>query len=111
VTMTVILTRDVEDRYRGFLSSCMLEVAPGCYVSPGMSAGVRDRVWTVMSGWHGALRKGSIVQLWPNRLAVGGLGMLVLGIPSKEIFDFDGIFLARRALEEDKLSEPPKVAV
>ena len=26
--MTVIVTRDVEDRYRGFLSSVMLEVAP-----------------------------------------------------------------------------------
>ena len=27
--MTVVITRDVEDRYRGFLSSVMLELAPG----------------------------------------------------------------------------------
>ena len=27
--MTVVVTRDVEDRYRGFLTSIMLEVAPG----------------------------------------------------------------------------------
>ena len=32
--MTVVVTRDVEARYRGFLASAMLEIAPGVYVSP-----------------------------------------------------------------------------
>ena len=43
--MTVIVTRNVEDRYRGFLASCMLEIAPGVYTGPRMTPGVRDRVW------------------------------------------------------------------
>ena len=37
--MTVVVTRDVEARYRGFLASVMLEVAPGVYVSPNLSRG------------------------------------------------------------------------
>ncbi|TVR13365.1 MAG: type I-E CRISPR-associated endoribonuclease Cas2, partial [Planctomycetota bacterium] len=27
--MTIVVTNDVADRYRGFLASCMLEIAPG----------------------------------------------------------------------------------
>ena len=27
--LTMVITRDVEDRYRGFLGSAMLELAPG----------------------------------------------------------------------------------
>ena len=48
---TLVITRDVEARYRGFLTSVLLEVAPGIYVSPQMSAGVRDRVWAVVTDW------------------------------------------------------------
>ena len=29
--MTVVVTRDFEARYRGFLTSIMLEIAPGVY--------------------------------------------------------------------------------
>jgi len=47
--MTVVVTRDVESRYRGFLASVMLEIAPGVYVSPNLSAGVRERIWSVLS--------------------------------------------------------------
>ena len=42
--MTVIVTRNVEPRYRGFLASAMLEIAPGVYVAPDLSSGVRERV-------------------------------------------------------------------
>ncbi|MEO0813153.1 MAG: type I-E CRISPR-associated endoribonuclease Cas2e, partial [Myxococcota bacterium] len=38
--MTVIVTRNVPMRFRGFLASCMLEIAPGVYTSPGMNRGV-----------------------------------------------------------------------
>jgi CRISPR-associated protein Cas2 len=37
--MTVVVTRDVEDRYRGFLSSVMLELAPGVYTGPRLGRG------------------------------------------------------------------------
>ena len=49
--MTIVVTRDVESRYRGFLASVMLEVSPGVYVSPDLSSGVRERIWAVINDW------------------------------------------------------------
>ena len=50
--LTLIVTRDVPGRYRGFLASVMPEVAPGVYVAPDLSKGVRERVWAVLAdGW------------------------------------------------------------
>ena len=57
--MTVVVVRDVADRYRGFLASVMPEVAPGVFVSPDLSRAVRERVWTVLSGWWDAVPGGS----------------------------------------------------
>ena len=96
--MTVVLTRDVEDRYRGFLSSCMLEISAGCYVGPMMARGVRDRIWVVMEEWFHALGRGTVTMVWPQADAVGGLGIRLLGEPLKDISDFDGVFLVRRDL-------------
>ena len=56
--MCVIVTRDVPSRFRGFLASCMLEIAPGVYTQPDMSASVRERVWTVLKRLVGLLRSG-----------------------------------------------------
>ena len=42
--MTVVVTVNVEGRYRGFLASVMLEIAPGVYTSPEMTSGIRDRI-------------------------------------------------------------------
>lgn len=50
MALVTIVTRDVADRYRGFLASVMLEVAPTVYVSPRMNPGIRARVWKVLSG-------------------------------------------------------------
>ena len=94
--MTTVVTRDVEDRYRGFLTSVMLEIAPGVYVSPQMTQGVRDRVWTVLEDWWAALGRGSIVMTWRDIKAVGNLRILTLGVPAKEIVDADGILLVKR---------------
>lgn len=46
--MTLAVTRDVAARFRGFLASCMLEIAPGVYTSPKMNRAVRERVWSVV---------------------------------------------------------------
>jgi CRISPR-associated protein Cas2 len=94
--MTVIVTRDVEDRYRGFLSSVMLEVATGVYTGPRLSRGVRERVWRVLSDWHGELRRGSIVMTWRDAGAAGGQAVLTLGEPSRQLLDVDGVLLVRR---------------
>lgn len=93
---TMIVTRDVEARYRGFLTSAMLEVAPGVYVAPKMSAAVRGRIWTVLSKWWDALGRGAIVMIWVDGSASGGLGLSTLGEPPKEIVDADGVLLVKR---------------
>jgi CRISPR-associated protein Cas2 len=94
--MTVIVTRDVAPRFRGFLASVMLEIAPGVYTSPRLSAGVRDRVWQVMEDWFGALAGGSIVMTWRDAQAPGGQAVRVLGLPPRRLLEVDGALLVVR---------------
>ncbi len=94
--MTVVVTRDVEGRYRGFLTSLMLEIAPGIYASPELSAAVRERLWSVLSSWWNHLRRGSVVMIWRDKAASGSLSIETLGEPSKEIVDADGVLLLKR---------------
>jgi len=94
--LTVIVTRDVEARYRGFLTSVMLEVSAGVYVAPDMSAGVRNRVWTVLESWWQALGRGAIVLIWRDASATGHLQIATLGEPPKDIVDADGVLLVKR---------------
>jgi CRISPR-associated endoribonuclease Cas2 subtype I-E len=94
--MTSVVTRDVADRYRGFLSSIMPEAAPGVYVSPELSKGVRERLWAVVSGWWSAMLGGSILFVWKDDAAPGRLALRSLGLPPKELSDLDGALLVRR---------------
>lgn len=82
--------------YRGFLSSVMLEVSPGLYVAPDMSAAVRQRVWDVMTDWWQALGRGSLTLVWRDKNATGCLQIATLGEPAKQIVDADGILLVKR---------------
>ena len=95
MALVTIVTRDVADRFRGFLASVMLEVAPCTYVSPRMSKGVRERVWRVMTDWHMAQPCGSIVMIWHEREATGGVGLAQLGTPAKVLVEIDGMWSAR----------------
>ena len=88
--MVVVVTRDVADRYRGFLASCMLEIAPGVYTAPRMTAGVRERVWAVLADWFGALGGGSVVMTWQDAKQPCGQGLLTLGIPARTFVELDG---------------------
>lgn len=103
--MVVIITRDVEARYRGFLGSAMLELAPGVYAHPRVSAGVRNRLWDVLANWYGQLRRGSILMTWADIAANGGLGLASLGEPLKEIVTHDAMLLVRRTLPEMTVRE------
>ncbi len=96
--LCIVVTRDVEERYRGFLGSAMLELAPGLYAQPRMSAGVRERLWTVVESWHGILRRGSIVMAWSEPRASGSLGLRTLGEPPKDVVEHEGILLVRRTI-------------
>ena len=93
--MTVIVTTNVEARYRGFLASAMLEIAPGVYTSPNMTSGIRDRIWEVLSEWYAQLGQGSIVMTWRSPSAVSGQEIRTLGEAPKEIVDADGVYLVK----------------
>ena len=94
--MTVVVTVNVEARYRGFLASAMLEIAPGVYTSPKMTSGIRERVWGILTRWHDELGNGSIVMTWRDPAAVGEQRIRTLGEAPKTIVDADGIYLVRR---------------
>lgn len=99
MALAMIVIRDVSDRFHGFLSSVMLEVAPNVFVSPRMSPGVRQRVWETMTDWHAHDRRGSLVMLWRDLDAVGGIGIANLGDPPRELVEADGMWLVRRRAE------------
>lgn len=94
--MTVVVTRDVAPRTRGFLSSCMLELAPGVYTSPRMAASVRRRVQDVLAEWWAAEPSGAVVMTWADHEAVGGQAVWHVGTPRKTLVDVgDELFLVR----------------
>ena len=99
--MTVLVTTNVEARYRGFLASAMLEIAPGVYTAPGMTHGIRERIWDVLSRWHHELRNGSIVITWKDPSAPGDQQIRTLGTPPKQIVEADGIHLVRYSHKPD----------
>ena len=93
--MTIVVTVNVEGRYRGFLASAMLEIAPGVYTAPNMTAGIRERVWDVLERWYYELRQGAIVMTWRDPAAVAEQRILSLGEAPKELVDADGVHLVK----------------
>ncbi len=98
MSLVVIVTRDVADRFRGLLASTMLEIAPTVYLSPRMNAGVRTRIWDVLSDWHSAEPRGSIVVVWRDANETGGVGIAHIGSPPRELVEMDGLWLTKRSL-------------
>ncbi|WP_423594332.1 type I-E CRISPR-associated endoribonuclease Cas2e [Roseateles sp. MS654] len=96
MALVTIVIRDVADRFHGFLSSVMLEVATNVFVSPRMNQRARERIWSVMSEWHRHEPRGSVVMVWRDLNAVGGIGIANLGEPSRELIEADGMWLVRR---------------
>ena len=101
---TVVVTRDVADRYRGFLSSVMPEIAPGVYVSPALTHGVRERLWAVVEDWWRERPGGSVVLAWKDDAAPGRLSIATLGLPPVHLVDVDGALMVyRQAALRDSL--------
>jgi CRISPR-associated protein Cas2 len=107
MALTVLITRDVDDRYRGFLASAMLELAPGVYASPNLSAKARERIWSVVGDWHGQLQRGSLVLFHPDRQAEGGLSVRHLGSPPREPIRLDGVLLTRLRVDPESTDSTP----
>ncbi len=93
--MTVVVTRNVSDRVRGFLASSMLEIGPGVYTGSRLSVAVRDRIWDVLESWFTG--DASIVMVWRDSKIPGGQSVRVLGAPPIDLVELDGIVLSRRA--------------
>lgn len=96
MSMTVVATRNVSARVRGFLASVMLELAPGVYSAPRLSPAVRERIWQVLSDWFFNETEASIVMVWAERDMPGGQAVRVLGVPPIELVEVDGLVLSRR---------------
>ncbi len=100
--MTLIVTSKVRDRFRGFLASCMCELAPGVYTAPRLNAAVRERVWMVLEGWFDDFQDGSILMTWPNTKLRGGQEVRTLGLPRVELVECDGLYLTKREVAEEE---------
>jgi len=103
--MTMVVTRDVPARYRGFMASVMPEIAPGVYVSPELSKGVRERIWAVAQDWWGRMPGGAFVMVWKDPSAAGGLAMEFLGVPPADLADLDGVLVVRRRKTQAKSNQ------
>jgi CRISPR-associated protein Cas2 len=97
--MTVVVTREAPDRFRGFLASVMLELAPGVYTAPRMSAAVRERVWEVLVDWHRFAPLCGVVMTWPDATHPAGQVVATLGFPKRMLVNLDGIHLSHRPLK------------
>lgn len=98
MSMTVVVTRNVSDRIRGFLASSMLELAPGVYSGARLSPAVRDRIWSVLEDWFLAEADASIVMVWQDASMPGGQSVRSLGTPPVDLVEFDGVVLTKRQL-------------
>jgi CRISPR-associated protein Cas2 len=108
MSVTVVVTRNVPDRYRGFLSSSMLEIAPGVYITPSMSRGARDRVWDVMLEWCALLpTDGGVLMTYPDANAPAGQEIRVVGFPKASLVEHDGIWLACRDVSTAEAAATP----
>lgn len=106
-TLTVLVTRNASGRIRGFLASCMCEVAPGVYTAPRMTTAVRDRVWKVLEEWTIPGADMAMVMVWPDARYNGGQAIRTLGTPQTTVYEHGGVFLTRRAWSPSSPEAPP----
>lgn len=102
--MTMVVTRNVSDRTRGFLASSMLELSAGVYSAPRLSAAVRIRIWTVLNEWWPYERNASIIMIWAESTVPGGQAVNTLGLPPIDLVEADGIVLAKRTVAQSSLT-------
>ena len=100
MSMTVVVTRNVPDRIRGFLASSMLEIGPGVYTGVSLSVAVRDRIWGVLEKWFPETES-SIIMVWKDGRVPGGQSVKVLGVPPIDLVEIDGIVLSSRVSQKE----------
>lgn len=103
MSMTVVVTRNVTARMRGFLASSMIELSAGVYTAPHMSVAVRERVWQVINDSWPHEGDASVLMVWQDASTPGGQSVRVLGEPPIELVEVDGLVVARRPYEQPDL--------
>ncbi|MEL6349414.1 MAG: type I-E CRISPR-associated endoribonuclease Cas2e [Myxococcota bacterium] len=101
MSMTIVVTRNVPARFRGFLASCMLELTPGVYTAPRMNKAVRERIWRVLREWWEQDPGRSIVMTWADRSQRSGQSIRILGAPPIELVEVQGIFLSKKPVSPE----------
>lgn len=101
MSMTVVVTRSVSSRMRGFLASSMVELDPGVYSAPRLSPAVRERIWAVLGDWFSQEREASVVMVCADPGMPGGQSVKVLGLPPIELVELDGLVVCRRQIPEE----------
>jgi len=94
--MTVVVTRNVSARVRGYLASSMLELAPGVYSAPQISAAVRERIWLTLADWFQIEHDASVIMVWAEPRMPGGQDVRVLGLPPIKLVEIDGLVVSHR---------------
>lgn len=104
--MLVLITNQVPMKVRGFLAACLLEVAPGVYVHPRINAGVRERIWKIMTEWSVEFsQEAFVLALWPAPKSSGGINIRTIGIPQRTLIDYDGLVLSKLTSADTKALE------
>lgn len=112
MSMTIAITRNVPERFDGFIKSCMHEIAPGVYAEPDMSKAVRERIWKVILEWAELVPDdGGIVIFWKSKEAPSGLGVRVMGWPKKELIEYEGTWLTYSSLTKNHDIEELKALI
>lgn len=96
MSMTVVVTRNVPDRVRGFLASSMLELAPGVYSAPRLAPPVRERIWEVMEDWLSGADDTSAIMVWAEPGIPGGQAVRTLGLPPIRLVEVDGLIISHK---------------
>lgn len=97
MSMTLVVTRNVSDRVRGFLASSLLELAPGVYSAPHISPAVRERIWAVLADWFLQEKDASVVMVWADNTTPSGQSVRTLGVPPIAVVSVDGLLATFRS--------------
>ena len=97
MSMTLVVTRNVSNRARGFLASSLLELAPGVYSAPHISPAVRERIWGVLADWFLQEKDASVVMVWADNATPCGQSVRTLGVPPIDVVLVDGLLATFRS--------------
>lgn len=96
MTFAVIQFANKPARFKGFLASVMLEIAPNTFVAPRFKRAALDRVWEVLRDWHAAAPEGYVIALIGSSEPRGVPEIRTLGLPPRTILEQDEMLLLLR---------------